>query len=291
MPGSSLVSVVMPSYNHEAYLAVSIASVLAQSHSELELIIIDDGSVDQSREIIKRFQADPRVRPLFRDNKGAPATLNEGISLARGEWISIINSDDAFDPLRLELMIKYLKESETRWAFSRVDFIDYEGIRLDTPATRWYRDLQNSIAHSRTVGFALLAANVTLSTGNFFFAKSLVAEIGLFRELDLVHDWDYALRMLRCAEPVFVEEPLYKYRLHKTNTIRAIPQSTTDREVNFVLRDFLLNVCATPPRNPRAPSPHNWPDFDEVIARLDFQGKPYGLYMPSMIENQYLSNG
>src|SRR4051812_16613935 len=105
------VSVVMPSYNHEAYVEDAVRSVLTQSLDDLELIVIDDGSSDRSRAILSSLAAeDARLRLICRTNQGAPATINEGIGLARGKWVGIINSDDLYASGRLEHMLKFLEK-------------------------------------------------------------------------------------------------------------------------------------------------------------------------------------
>ena len=284
------VSVVMPSYNHAAYVGHAVRSVLQQSLHDLELIIIDDGSSDRSRAILAECAAgDQRVRLYMRSNKGAPATINEGVRLARGKWIGIINSDDAYAPHRLELMLQSLERSGATWGFSRAEFIGETGGSARPQDADWYRGIQAGIAAWPTVGFALLEYNVTLTSGNLLFHRDLFDAVGPFRELQLVHDWDFALRLLRISEPLFFDQELYFYRLHGANTIRSISQSTTDREVNFILRDFFLSLTAERPPNPSAPCPFVWPGFfEETIQRLSFQGRPHVVFMPSSQERSYL---
>jgi glycosyltransferase involved in cell wall biosynthesis len=288
MSASPLVSIIMPSYNHASYVAAAAASVLAQTVDDLELIAIDDGSSDGSPAILADLAArDPRIRLLARANNGAPASINEGIARSRGKWIGIINSDDCYDARRLETMLKAVEDARAAWAFSRVEFIDGSGKPAPSDTTQWYRDLQADIWNWPSVGFSLLKHNATITTGNLFFSRALFDAVGPFRELVLVHDWDFALRALRYAEPVYVDHDLYCYRFHHQNSIRSIAQTTTDREVAFVLRDFLLGVILERPINRLAPNPYTWPlYFEAVINRLDFQGKPYHLYMPSRQELQ-----
>ena len=97
-----MVSVIMPVYNHAGFVAAAISSVLQQTGVELELIVIDDASTDNSWESIAAF-SDSRLHRLRHEhNLGAHATLNEGLRQARGEWLAIINSDDLFHPARLQ---------------------------------------------------------------------------------------------------------------------------------------------------------------------------------------------
>lgn len=290
MAAAPLVSIVMPSYNHGPYVAAAAQSVLDQSMSDLELIVIDDGSSDNSPKLLAELaRKDGRVQFFARANKGAADTINEGIARARGQWIGIINSDDLYPDNRLELLLEALQRDGTDWAFSEVELIDAGGSAVRGSQADWYRDLQKSIRTWPTAGYALLRLNVAITTGNLFFSRRLSEQTGAFRDLRLVHDWDFALRLLRHAEPAYVDRPLYFYRLHQQNTIRRIAQTTTDREVAFILRDFLLSVSLAKPTNTLAPNAYTWPGyFEEVIGRLDFQGRPYRTFMPSEQELSFL---
>ena len=109
-----LVSVILPVYNREKYLATAIESVLQQTYGNLELLIVDDGSRDRSPEIIKEYAAkDKRVRfVLHKENRGVSAARNTALSMARGEWIALIDSDDAWHPERLEKLLKVVDGEE-----------------------------------------------------------------------------------------------------------------------------------------------------------------------------------
>lgn len=103
----SALSVILPVYNGQEYLAEAIDSVLSQSYRDFELIIIDDGSSDGSAAIIEKL-SDPRVRSFRQSNNGLPATLNRGISLARGKYIARQDQDDVCLRLRFEKQVNYL---------------------------------------------------------------------------------------------------------------------------------------------------------------------------------------
>ena len=101
------ISVILPVYNGQHYLTEAIDSVLIQSSSDFELIIIDDGSTDDSAAIIKKLD-DPRIRFFQQANKGLSATLNRAIPLAKGEYIARQDADDVSFPLRFQKQIAYL---------------------------------------------------------------------------------------------------------------------------------------------------------------------------------------
>jgi len=107
-PRCPLVSVLLPVYNGAEYLAASIESILSQTYRNLELIIVDDGSEDNSAEIIRRFH-DPRIRPYHQENQGLARTLNRAILMAEGEFIARQDQDDLSLPQRLEKQIMFFE--------------------------------------------------------------------------------------------------------------------------------------------------------------------------------------
>ena len=109
MGTSPKVTVLTPVYNRERYVAAAIESILAQSFTDFELLLIDDGSTDGSVEIMRTYTTDSRVRLVCNgDNLGEPKTRNRGIDLARGEYIAMLDSDDWAYPARLEKQVAYL---------------------------------------------------------------------------------------------------------------------------------------------------------------------------------------
>lgn len=107
-----LVSVVLPVYNGEQYLAEAIDSILTQSFTNFELIMIDDGSTDDSPNILKEYeQRDPRVRVIVRENRGLATTLNDSIDVARGKWIARMDQDDIALTHRLACQIAWLEKT------------------------------------------------------------------------------------------------------------------------------------------------------------------------------------
>lgn len=105
------ISVVLPAYNAERFLGEAVKSILRQTFTDFELIAIDDGSTDRTREILAHYEAaDRRLRVVSRENRGLVASLNEGISLARSQWVARMDADDIALSNRLELQMKQLDE-------------------------------------------------------------------------------------------------------------------------------------------------------------------------------------
>ena len=126
---NTLVSVVIPSYNHKRYIGKAIQSVIDQKYRPIELIIIDDGSSDGSGELIwslrsKIEKSGIAFKFIERENRGAHHTINEGLKLASGEWLTILNSDDYYLPTRITSLLKALADEKGEFAFSDTLHVD-----------------------------------------------------------------------------------------------------------------------------------------------------------------------
>jgi glycosyltransferase involved in cell wall biosynthesis len=125
------VSIIIPIYSAEKYVAATIQSVLEQTYQLFELLLIDDGTPDKSIEICQQFTADPRVRIIRQENRGVSAARNNGIRHARGEYIAFLDADDLWVPEKLEKHVKHLDNSPTVGvSFSYSEFIDEAGRSL-----------------------------------------------------------------------------------------------------------------------------------------------------------------
>jgi glycosyltransferase involved in cell wall biosynthesis len=120
---SPIISVLLPVYNSEKYIAEAIDSILVQTISNFELIIINDGSTDGTLAILKKYDAiDSRIRLISRENKGIVESMNEGIDLAQGEWLARMDADDIALPHRFECQLKWLKQTGADICGSWVQF-------------------------------------------------------------------------------------------------------------------------------------------------------------------------
>lgn len=257
------VSVVMPAYMHVRYVAEAIASVFAQTRHPLELIVIDDGSIDGSIEHCRAalVAAPFPVTFIARENRGAAATLNQGIALAKGDFIQLLNSDDRLPPERITTMLLTLLENNADWGYARVSYIDTHGQPLGRLADARVAALmaaQNATVMSCTLGLAMLRANSAISSGNLMFRKRLWETLGGFRDYRYNHDWDFCLRATLQCEPVLVPHPLYEYRIHDRNTITEAAGDPR-MEHGKVMAAFVSLVQNQPTwPNPFAPTFANW---------------------------------
>ena len=220
------ISVIIPSYNHAAYIGRAAESVFAQSHTDLELIVVDDGSTDNSPDILAGFR-DPRLRVLTQSNQGAHAAINRGLRASTGKYLAILNSDDLYHPQRLAKTLDVLKsDPQVGLVGSYIEIMDREGKSLGTKhgyadASPWPLEApERSFRAGNDLHKALLTENYWSTTSNFVFSRRWFDAVGEFRPLRYTHDWDFALRTARVARMVLLPEVLMRYRIHATNTIR-----------------------------------------------------------------------
>lgn len=263
------VTVVVPSYNHARFLPETLGSVLSQDIPDLHLHILDDGSTDDSVAVAEDFlsrHGNPRCRLSARPNRGCSATLNELIAGVQTEWVAILNSDDAFEPGRLAGMLAQATPGAPFFGFSRVRYFGEAGPEDFEWWDGWYGAQLRQAVWMPTPGFALLRANLAVSSSNFVFSRDIFDRVGGFREgLPLVQDWDFLLRAVQVVEPTFFPDPWLRYRVHPHNTYRQLVDIRT-QQLQRVM-DGYAGWAGTRTGNPTAPTALNWPRFFPVFAR------------------------
>jgi glycosyltransferase involved in cell wall biosynthesis len=276
----SLVSVVIPYYQHKKYIDNCVNSIVDQTYEDIELIVIDDCSPDGSGEYVKTILKDKSLLERFsgqvnyihfEQNQGAHTAINYGINQAQGEIIAVVNSDDLYHPERIKIMVKAMKKEQKEFAFSEIICIDDDGediTEIDSQA-RDFALFQQKATYFPTLGFASLTGNPGISTGNFVFTKKLYQSTVGFRDLRYCHDWDFLLQCLCYTEPLLVNEKLYYYRFHETNTFKSLQEEGVHiSDSAQVLMNYFDSVCCQKTVNPLAPSPFNWPGYFELFLTL-----------------------
>jgi glycosyltransferase involved in cell wall biosynthesis len=262
-PVNPLVTVIVPSYNHGRFIAQCLESIYRQTWKKIEVIVIDDGSTDDSVERIRELLlACPFPHQFIaRENRGAAQTINEAIALASGDYINILNSDDRFHAERIEKMVAHVSAIDAHWGFAGIEVIGEQGqiappIAGSLPTN--LRSIAAMVAVAPTVGFALLRNNVAISTGNLFIRTKFLRKLGGFSDLRYVHDLEFALRATLHSEPVYVSERLYEYRVHTSNTI-AEATARADVETTAMFAQHVGKIFdGNPAANFFAPTQSNW---------------------------------
>lgn len=235
-----LVSIAIPSYNHDKYISDAINSVLNQTFNDFELIIIDDGSTDNSREIIRNHQReDGRIRTIFHENnQGIAKTINEIISIAQGKYIALLCSDDVWFKNKLEEQIKILDENDDLVIWS-------EGLIIDSYGkSKEFFFTENENASDKKKSGQILD---DLLQCNYIFSSSIIVKrdniknIGFDENLTYLNDFKTMLGLAANYEYYFIPEPLACYRLHGKNTILSDePRWHKDKIIflNEILSDY-----------------------------------------------------
>lgn len=269
------IGVLIPSFNHAAFIERCLESIIADSCNDLEIAIRDDASSDTTVQVVEQFICNEkfrRVRVLLHVNKqnlGSVETLNRGIESTDWDWIVLCNSDDEFGTGRLQAIRDAIEVTpNSDWGFTGVEFVDVEGQKIRRESRRWQESLERSIRIWGSVEFSLLISNLATSTGNLFFHRSLWERLGGFHELRHVHDWDFALRAMTETSPMFLVDSIYRYRIHDRNTFSSIPESVSSKEVTEVYQRFRASMQSA--RSDCAPGPGNYPGLWELFCgRLD----------------------
>lgn len=231
-----LVSIVIPAYNHAAYVAETIDSVLRQTYPNWELIIIDDGSTDDTSAIIRRY-VDPRIRAFPQRNSGLSATLNRGVSLARGKYFAFLPSDDVYEPEKLAVQVAALEaHPAVGIVFSRQTVIDAQG---QPSADQQVQDWFAVPFQTKEEIFPALFERDFLSTPTHLLRMECFARVGRFDEsLVTAQDYDLWLRILKYYDIKLLPQSLVRMRWHGGNQTHVATSQTEQERATVLLKAF-----------------------------------------------------
>ena len=239
------VAVVIPSYNHAAYIRSALESVLAQTLVPERIVVVDDGSTDHSLELLRAFAAaHPQVLLLPQANAGAHNALNRAIAEAgEVDYLAILNSDDLYESARLEKCAAYLEaHRQCEVVCTGVRLIDSEGALLapDHPKARRLRTVWADPA--RDPAEWLGVSNFAKTTSNFFI-RAPYARAHPLRDYRYVHDYFFAVRAAVEGQFGVLDQPLLRYRTHTTNTIKADGAARVAAEMTRLNFDLLRELA------------------------------------------------
>lgn len=214
MSARPLVSVVIPAYNAERTIAQTLESALAQAVSQIEVIVVDDGSTDDTAAVVGG-NPDPRVRLVQRANGGVASARNAGIELAQGEWVAFLDADDIWLAHKLERQLQLMSALPGCQASQgSAYFVDDQLKPLK---------LRRCVPVDDPLLTFLRFQNLPNAASSWVVRRSLIEQIGAFnQELVILEDWEFSLRLARYANPLCIDEPLTLYRVHPGNTSRNI---------------------------------------------------------------------
>lgn len=218
---SPKVSIVLPTYNGAKYIRQSIDSCLKQTYQNIELVIVDDGSTDETSEIINSYK-DERIKYLKHEkNKGLPHALNTGLSNTTGEYVTWTSDDNFYAEDAIEKMLSLLKDKNSFFVYC--DFYQFKD-----------DDLRNQ-------NMVMLPDLVTLENGNmigpcFLYSRKVMETIGEYdHETELAEDYDYWIRVSKKFPLCHLNEAVYFFRVHNKSLYRS-------RFYEVKIVDFLVRI-------------------------------------------------
>lgn len=209
------VSVIIPTYNREKYLPEAIDSVLNQTFQDFELIIVDDGSTDNTKEILKPYLS--KIRYIYQKNKGPSAARNTGIRYSTGEWIAFLDADDIWLLYKLKLQVKYLEEHpDIALVYADLGVFNEKGVIEKN------HYLSRKISRPTGYIFQELVMRPLISTITVMVRKSIFDTVGLFSEDLLIgEDYELWLRIAKNYKIGYLPKVVAMYRIHKLSIIQG----------------------------------------------------------------------
>lgn len=205
---NELVSVIIPVYNGEKFVASSIESALKQTYYPVEIIVINDGSIDGTQEILNQFEG--KIIVIQQKNAGQADARNHGLTIARGKYIALLDSDDLFVPEKLEKQISFLKKGNLDMVCTNFETIDASNTKL--------KNISAPQFHSSNALTTFITGNF-ICTSTLLFKKEWIQKVGNFdTNMKGTEDGDLWFRMLvNGARLEVIPELLVQYRVHAEN--------------------------------------------------------------------------
>jgi glycosyltransferase involved in cell wall biosynthesis len=222
------VTVITPNFNHARYLPRRIDSILDQTFQDIELIILDDASTDNSREVIESYAKDPRVKTIFNaENTGSTfKQWNRGLSHARGEYVWFAESDDYAHPSFLETLVDRLERHPNvglaycqSWVIDADDNLLYnylETLERENDTTRWRADYVNS-GHDECPSYLFWHNTIPNASAVLLRRRILERAGGPAKDMLLYGDLHTYINVLSISDIAFVSSPLNYFRQHQNN--------------------------------------------------------------------------
>ena len=238
------VSIIIPVYNMAGHISKTIDSALAQTHENIEVVVVDDGSTDNSPDIIKKYK--DKVTYVKQENKGLCGALNTGLEVARGEFIALLDHDDIYMPEKIERQVDFFT------SHPGYELVYSDGMEID--------DFGNVIKDTFNSDGTFLGGHVFkelfhqmfVSGPTMMIPMSVLSKVGYFDPSCRVQDYQMALKIAYHYPIGFVDEKLYCHRSHGTNmSSNAYIMVTNELET-------LLTAIK------------NCPDIEEIVGKKAF---------------------
>jgi glycosyltransferase involved in cell wall biosynthesis len=225
------VSVIIPTYNRADLIGEAIESVVNQTYDDFEIIIVDDGSADSTKEVVGRFSGP--IKYLYQENRGRSCARNKGFEVSSGDYICFLDSDDVLNPRMLEIQVSLLdSNTDLGFVYSDYQFINRAGEILPKPEVFRAHPLRRGRIFRFLIYFDFIFPSTVLAR------RDCINKAGLFDpSLDAAEDLDWLLRMTSLYETDYVPEQLCLCRKHDSNTPSTAIEDGTVRVITKYLSD------------------------------------------------------
>lgn len=204
-------SVIIPAYNAAEHIRETLDSVFAQTFQDFEVVVVDDGSADQTVDILKSYG--DRIRWTVQKHQGQAYAINRAIGMAKGQYLAYFDADDIMMPTKLEVQVRYLEEHP------EVDLV-YTADTYVTPSRlKRLRRVSNPLDYFFLLQFCFILRITVMHR------RSCLDKVGLFKEeITGSDDWDMWVRMSEQCEMRYIDQVLSTYRIHGANISRTRPK-------------------------------------------------------------------
>jgi len=216
------ISVVIPTFNRATYLVEAIESVFAQTHPVQEILVVDDGSDDETKDVVHDLKGPAPIRYFWQENEGPAAARNKGIGQAQGSWIALHDSDDLWVPEKIASQVAFhIKHPHLEFSFGQMVNFGEDGEEaapeiLDAEVYRYCRDHAGDLTDFSQM---LLLSN-PVPTPSVMFRRDSLERVGLMREnLRCAEDFEWWLRWAAGTRCGFLDQVLIKRRIHDANLV------------------------------------------------------------------------
>lgn len=224
-----LVSIVIPCFNSEKWISETLSSVFSQTYTNIEVIVVDDGSIDRTKEIVLGYNKP--VSYYYQKNKGPSVARNVGIKKAKGKYVAFLDSDDLWEKDKLNKQVNYLENNkDVHLVFSNVTLINEKGEHLGTHINQVPTEKEELIKK-------FFLGQISMNTPTIVARKNSVLKIGGFdQDLPRREDHYFLMRMADKYKIVHFKEPLVKRRISDESMSNAI----SDERILELNKPFVL---------------------------------------------------
>ena len=237
LPSSGKVSVIIPNYNYAQFVGEAIESVLNQTYKDIEIVVVNNGSTDNSMDVLTKYSK--KIRLINQENLGQSGARKSGLEMATGNYIAFLDADDKWAPEKIEKQI-LLFTPKVELVYCGINlFGEKAQTVIATEIPTFKGSCSDAFIENPGVSIVLSGESTSI------FTRSLLEKVGGFDpELNSAAGWDFFRRCSRFSEFDFVPEPLVNYRLHSSNMSNSSKNTIRDirRAYKKLFADDFWNI-------------------------------------------------